>query len=126
VNREKEEIFRIVASDSFEGITAFHKYVKENDVGISPKGAMYETTDLEVYEGPKIDWNYVGLSSISEQMDKGFQEAITGLKIDENISTVNSELSSTKDKFETTDQKFGSIGGTLMNIDNKIKPWHDS
>jgi hypothetical protein len=69
VNIEEEEIVRIVASGSFEGVTAFHKYVKENDVRINSKGTTYETTDLEVYKGPKIDWNYVGLSSISEQMD---------------------------------------------------------
>jgi hypothetical protein len=102
--------------------------VKENDVRIKPKGAMYEETDLEAYKGPKIDWTYDGLSSISEQMDKGFHEGITGLqKIDQIISTANGELSSIKDKFETMDQKFGSKGGTLRNIDNKIKePWPDS
>jgi hypothetical protein len=48
------------------------------------------------------------------------------LKIDQNISTVNGELLSMKDKFETMDQKFGSIGGKPKNIDNKIKPWPDS
>ena len=128
VNIEEEKKVRVVSSGTLQDVTAFHKYVKENDVRIKPIGALYEVTDLEVYKGPKIDWNYVGLSSISEQMDKGFHEAITGLqKIDRNISTVTSELSSIKDKFEIMDQKFGSIGGTLKNIDNKIKePWPNS
>ena len=49
VNIEEQEIVRIVASGSFEDVTAFHKYVKENDVRINPNGTMYETTDLEVY-----------------------------------------------------------------------------
>jgi DNA anti-recombination protein RmuC len=61
-------------------------------------------------------------------MDKGLHETITGLqKIDQNISTVKSELSTIRDKFEIIDQYVGSIGATLKNIDNKTKePWPDS
>jgi acylphosphatase len=127
VNIEEEKRVEVVVSGTYEDITAFHKYVKENDIRIKP-GTMYEVTDLEAYKGQKIDWNYIGLSYISEQMDKCFHEAITGLqKIDQNISTVKSELSSIRDKFEIMDQKFGSIAATLKNIDNKTKePWPDS
>jgi hypothetical protein len=128
VNLEEEKRVRVLVSGTFEGVTAFHMFVKENDVRIKPIGTMYHVTDLEVYKGPKIDWNYIGLSSISEQMEKGFHEAITGLqKIDQKISTVNNELSYIKDKFEIMDQKFRSIGETLKSIDNKTKePWPDS
>jgi peptidoglycan hydrolase CwlO-like protein len=127
VNIDQEKI-RVVASGTFEGVAAFHKYVKENDVRIKPIGSMYHVSDLEGYKGPKIDWNYIGLSYISEQMEKGFDLVISGLqKIDQGISTLNNEISSIKDKFEIMDQKFESIGTTLKNIDNKIKePWPDS
>jgi peptidoglycan hydrolase CwlO-like protein len=125
---EQGKRIRVVASGTLEGVAAFHKYVKENDVCIKPIGATYHVSDLEVYKGPKIDWNYIGLSSISEQMEKGFDLVITGLqKIDQDILTLNSEISSIKDKFEIVDQKFENICTTIKNIDNKIKePWPDS
>jgi acylphosphatase len=126
-NIEEEQKVQVLASGNSEDVMAFHEYLKENTRRLKP-GVMYEVSDLEVYKGQKIDWNYIGLSYISEQMDKGFHEAITGLqKIDQNISTVKSELSSIRDKFEIMDQYFGSIGVTLKNIDNKTKePWPDS
>lgn len=120
-NIEEEERVRVIASGSSSSIIAFHKYVKEHDVRIKPKGVMYEVTDLEPYKGPEIDWNYLGLSSISEQMDKGFNGATSELgKIDRNISTVNDELSSIKNKLGELDDKFGSIGSTLNQINTKI------
>jgi hypothetical protein len=128
LNIEQEKRIRVVASGTSEGVVAFHKYVRENDARIKPIGAMYHVSDLEAYNGPKIDWNYIGLSSISEQVEKGLDFVITGLqKIDRDILTLNSEISSIKDRFEIMDQKFESIGPTVKNIDNKIKePWPDS
>lgn len=126
-NIEEEQKVQVLASGNSEDVMGFYEYLKENTRRLKP-GAMYVVTDLEVYKGQKIDWNYIGLSYISEQMDKGFHETITGLqKIDQNISTVKSELSAIRDKFEIMDQYFGSIGATLKNIDNKTKePWPDS
>jgi hypothetical protein len=122
-NIEEEQKVQVLVSGNSEDVTGVHEYLKENAGRLNP-GVMYEVTDLEVYKGQKIDWNYVGLSYISERMD----ETITGLqKIDQNISMVKSELSSIRDKFDTMDQYFGSIGATLKNIDNKTKePWPDS
>ncbi len=121
LNIEEEEIVRVIVSGSSSSITAFHKYIKDHDVRIKPRGAMYEVTDLIPYKGPKIDWNYLGLSSISEQIDKGFNGATSELgKIDSNISTVNNELSSIKTKLGELDNKFGSIGTTLSEINTKI------
>jgi len=120
-NIEEEETVRVVVSGSSSSITAFHKYIKEHDVRVRPRGPMYHVGDLEIYKGPKIDWNYLGLSSISEQMDKGFNGATSELgKIDSNISTVNDELSSIKNKLGELDNKFGSIGSTLNQINTKI------
>jgi acylphosphatase len=123
-NIEEEQKVEVLASGNSEDVMAFHEYLKGNSRRLKP-GVMYEVTDLEVYKGQKIDWNYIGLSYISEQIDKGFHETITGLqKIDQNISTVKHEL---RNKFEIMDQYFGSIGAILKNIDNKTKePWPDS
>jgi hypothetical protein len=126
-NIEEEQKVQVLASGNSEDVMGFYEYLKENTRRLKP-GVMYVVTDLEVYKGQKIDWNYIGLSYISERMDKGFHETITGLqKIDQNISTVKSELSAIRDKFEIMDQYFGSMGATLKNIDNKTKePWPDS
>lgn len=126
-NLEEEQKVQVLASGNSEDVMAFHEYLKENTRHLKP-GVMYEVTDLEVYKGQKIDWNYIRLSYISEQMDKGLHETITGLqKIDQNISTVKRELSTIRDKFEIMDQYVGSIGATLKDIDNKTKePWPDS
>jgi hypothetical protein len=76
---------------------------------------MYEVTGEK-----KIDWNCIGLSYISEQMDN-FMRPLPDQKIYQNISTVKCELSTIRDKSEITDQYVGSIGATLKNIDDKTK-----
>src|SRR5215469_9017769 len=123
-NIEEEQKVQVLTSGNSEDVMAFHEYLKEN----TTPGVTYEVTELEIYNGPKIDWNYIGLSYISEQMNEGFHETITGLKkIDQNISTVKTELSSIRDKFEIMDQYIVSIVATLKNIDDKTKePWPDS
>jgi len=126
-NIEEEQKVQVLMSGNFGDVMAFHEYLKENTTRLKP-GVTYEVTELEVYNGQKIDWNYIGLSYISEQMNEGFHDTITGLKkIDQNISTVKTDLSSIMDKFEIMDQYIGSIVTTLKNIDNKTKePWPDS
>ena len=126
-NIEEEQKVQVLMSGNSGDVIAFHEYLKENATRLKP-GVTYEVTELEVYNGQKIDWNYIGLSYISEQMNEGFHETNTALKIiNQNISTVKTELSSIMDKFEIMDQYIGSIVTTLKNIDNKTKePWPDS
>jgi hypothetical protein len=104
-----------LASGSSASVIAFRNYIEDHDIRIRKEGSKYTVTKIENYRGPKIDWNFVHLSSISEQMSKGFEGANMAL------GTTNEKLSSIENKFNIMDEKFGIIGSKLENIDRKIR-----
>jgi acylphosphatase len=114
INIEDEKRVRVLASGSSSNIIAFRNYIESHDIRVRKEGPIYSVTDIERYTGPKIDWNFVHLSSISEQMSKGFEAANNAL------GTTNSELYSIHDKLDKMDDKFGVIGNTLKHIDDKL------
>lgn len=114
INLEDEKKVRVLASGSTSSIMAFRDYIAEHDIRIRKEGPVYSVSGIEQYTGPKIDWNFVQLSSISEQMSKGFDVANIAL------GGANEKLSSIQDKLDVMDEKFGSIGNTLKDINKKL------
>jgi acylphosphatase len=66
---------QVLASGSYDVITSFHQYIKDNDIRVKKTKGHYEVGDLEEYSGPNIDWSGYQMSAMFEQMYKGFNEA---------------------------------------------------
>ena len=111
---------KITASGSYDNVTTFYQYVKNNDVRAEKNAEMYKVTELLDCDAAEINYTNYHESFASEQQGKTRVIAQKMLSsINSNGKTSEEKLSSIEKQITLMADALENIGTTLKSIDEK-------
>lgn len=113
-NLWKENRVEVVVNGTEDNIERFWSYIKNKDIRLFPDIKMYDVSELETYEGPKIDWGYYTQSLTSEQLYRGFQY------VGEALKDINRNFGKAIEKFGGLSNKLDEISSKLDSLPKEI------
>jgi len=111
---------KITASGSYDNVTTFYQYVKNNDVRAEKNAEMYKVTELLDCDAAEINYTNYHESFASEQQGKTrviAQKMLSSIII--NGKTSEEKLSSIEKQITLMADALENIGTTLKSIDEK-------
>jgi acylphosphatase len=111
---------KITASGSYDNVTTFYQYVKNNDVRAEKNAEMYKVTELLDCDAAEINYTNYHESFASEQQGKTrfiAQKMLSSINI--NGKTSEEKLSSIEKQITLMADALENIGTTLKSIDEK-------
>ena len=111
---------KITASGSYDNVTTFYQYVKNNDVRAEKNAEMYKVTELLDCDAAEINYTNYHESFASEQQGKTrviAQKMLSSIII--NGKTSEEKLSSIEKQITLMPDALENIGTTLKSIDEK-------